>query len=63
MEEKDLAKKLFDQEMMRVSKDELKEAAQGIHNLYLSFLEVGFTKMEALTLVGTILQSNIGGRK
>ena len=63
MEEKDLAKMLFDQEMMRVSKDELKEAAQGIRNMYLSFQEVGFTKMEALHLVSTILSIGLGGRK
>lgn len=60
---KDLAKSLFDQEMMRVSKDELKEAAQGIYNMYLSFQEVGFTKRESLTLVSTILESGLGGRK
>lgn len=63
MNEKDLAKSLFDQEMMRVSKDELKEAAQGIHDIYLSFQEVGFTKMEALTLVSTILKREAGGSK
>lgn len=63
MEEKDVAKMLFDQEMMRVSKDELKEAAQGIRNMYLSFQEVGFTEMEALHLVSTILSIGLGGRK
>lgn len=63
MNEKDLGKSLFDQEMMRVSKDELKEAAKGIHNMYLSFQEVGFTNMEALHLVSTILSSGLGGGK
>ena len=34
----DFAKMLFDQEMMRVGKDELMEAAKGIHTLYESFI-------------------------
>lgn len=63
MDQKGIAKMLFDQEMMRVDKDELKEAAKSIHALYESFVNEGFTKMEALHLVDTIIASGLrGGR-
>lgn len=63
MEEKNIAKMLFDQEMMRVDKDELIEAAKGLHTLYSSFIDAGFSKLEALHLVSTILSSGLGGGK
>lgn len=64
MEEKGLAQMLFDQEMMRVGKEELMEAAKGLHTLYESFINVGFTKMEALHIIDTILTSGLhGGNK
>lgn len=61
MEEKDLAKMLFDQEMMRVGEDESMEAAKSVRMLYESFVNVGFTKTEALHLVSTILVSGLSG--
>lgn len=63
MDQKSIAKMLFDQEMMRVDKDELKEAAKSIHTLYKSFVDEGFTKMEALHLVDTIIASGLRGGK
>lgn len=57
----DIAKMLFDQEMMRVGKDELMEAAKSIRMLYESFVNVGFNKTEALHLVSTILVSGLSG--
>lgn len=63
MDQKDIAKTLFDQEMMRVNKDELKEAAKSIHTLYETFVNEGFTKMEAIHLVDTIIASGLRGGK
>lgn len=63
MDDMSLAKELFDQEMMRVDKDELKEAAKSFHAIYESFVNEGFTKTEALHLVDTIIASGLrGGR-
>lgn len=63
MDDMSLAKELFDQEMMRVDKDKLKEAAKSIHALYETFINEGFTKMEAIHLVDTTIASGLRGGK
>jgi len=37
-------------------KDELKEAAVQLHDLYNSFIEAGFSRMEALVMVSEIIK-------
>lgn len=63
MDDKNLAKMLLDQEMMRVSKEEVKDAAKAVYNLYSAFVEAGFSKIEALHLVTTILSNGLRGAK
>ena len=58
----DLAKKLFDQEMMEINEEDMKRAAKSLHQLYGSFIEAGFNKMEAMQLVFHMIDTSFKSR-
>jgi len=50
-EKENLARDLFNQEMMRVSPDEIREMANTLHMLFVAFVDAGFTRAEAMTIL------------
>lgn len=50
MEEKDIAKMLFDQEMLKVNSDDMALAAEALFDLYTSYRKAGFTEAQAMAL-------------
>lgn len=59
----DLAKKLFDQEMMMPNLEETGNTAKSIYALYSQFIEAGFSKDEAMKLLTTIISSGLGAKR
>lgn len=45
------AKILFEQEMMRTSDEELKDACHAVWVMYTGFIREGFTKQQAMSLI------------
>lgn len=59
----DLAKKLFEQEMMMPNLEETGKAAKSMYALYKQFIDSGFTKVEAMQLLTTIIGSGLGAKR
>lgn len=49
--ENDIAKKLFEQEMMTMPTDDINKCGQGLYSLYASFLKAGFTEEQSMDLL------------
>ena len=47
----------------KTSQEELKEAATNFHNIYISFVEAGFTAKQSMELLKTMLEVCMGVKK
>ncbi len=50
------AKILFEQEMMRTSNEELKNACHALWIMYTGFIKEGFTKQQAMNLIKEMIR-------